>query len=144
MKNLLTILILLSFNCIYAQGNLQFNQVILWKLNSKIVYGAGTYGYDWLIQGTITVPIGKVWRIDAAGYNKPTTMHWALTLDNFLLFSRKQSPGGGIVNHLDINFPIWLPSGTYNYVASAAGGSSYSTIVYDGSSASIVEFNIIP
>ncbi|MEY3049641.1 MAG: hypothetical protein RL365_1679 [Bacteroidota bacterium] len=122
-----------------AQGNLQFNQVILWKLNSQSLYPNNN---DYEIQGTLTVPQNKVWRIDAASYNAATTSY-DLTLDNFLLFARKTSSGGGLIYHQDIEFPIWLPSGTYNYLARWYCANC-GVQTYAGSSVSIVEFNVIP
>lgn len=139
MKTLFLLLTLIVTNLFFSQGNLQFNQVILWKLNSQSV---SSNNYYYSVQGTLTVPQGKVWRIDAASYYGVAPW-WDLRIDNFLLFARKQSSGGVLIYHQDIEFPIWLPSGTYNYLASM-NSSSGGLQTYEGSSVSIVEFNIIP
>jgi hypothetical protein len=140
MKQFLSICLLLFLGNFYSQGNLQFNQVILWKLNSQSLYPDNNSYYN--VQGTLTVPQGKVWRIDAASYYG-TAPWFDLKLDNFLLFARKTSSGGGLIYHQDIEFPIWLPSGTYNYLARMYCPQC-GIQIYEGSSVSIVEFNIIP
>lgn len=139
MKKLLFALTIFITNLFFSQGNLQFNQVILWKLNSQSLY-PNNNNYD--IQGTLTIPQGKVWRIDAASYYATTSL-FDLKLDNFLLFARKTSSGGGAINHQDIEFPIWLPSGTYNYLARMYCANC-GVQIFEGSSVSIIEFNIIP
>ncbi len=139
MKTFFLLIAVFIIHWSFAQGNLQFNQVILWKLNSQSLYPDNNSNYN--IQGTLTVPQGKVWRIDAASYYGTTTM-FDLKLDNFLLFARKTN-GGGLSYHQDIEFPIWLPSGTYNYLARWYC-SQCGIQIYEGSSVSIVEFNVIP
>jgi len=147
MKHILTFSFLLLFGTFFSQGNLQFNQVILWNLNSSTVsctgtsVPVGTPMCSCLITSTITVPQGKVWKIEAVSVPEISTP-WALYIGNFMLFCMKSNSQGGEVFHQDINFPIWLPSGTYNYKAflQQCGGNS----TFPGSSASIIEFNVIP
>ena len=146
MKHLLTLSFCLFFGTFFSQGNLQFNQVILWNLNSSTVNctsntpPVGTQACSCLITSTITVPQGKVWKIEAVSVPDISTM-WALYIGNFMLFCM-QSYNGGEIFHQDINFPIWLPSGTYNYKAFLQQCDGNST--FPGSSASIIEFNVIP
>ena len=147
MKHILTFSFLLLFGKFFSQGNLQFNQVILWNLNSSTVSctstspPVGTQACSCLITSTITVPQGKVWKIEAVSVPDISTP-WALYIGNFMLFCMQSSAQGAEVFHQDINFPIWLPSGTYNYKAFLLQCSGNST--FPGSSASIIEFNVIP
>ena len=48
--------------CSYGQGNLQFNQVINIQFTKRLPYNTGG-GADTLI----TVPAGKIWKIESAG-----------------------------------------------------------------------------
>lgn len=146
MKHILAFSFSLLFGTIFSQGNLQFNQVILWKLNSSTVNCNGQSGpqstwYTSSFQGTITVPQGKVWKIEAVSFPEIQSP-WTLYIDNFMLFCMTTNSQGGEVFHQDINFPIWLPSGTYNYKAILSNCSGQQ--IFPGSSTSIIEFNVIP
>lgn len=54
MKKILTIAILLFSMASFAQGNLQFNQVLTYT---------GTLTYSQFVSATYTVPTGKIWKI---------------------------------------------------------------------------------
>ena len=99
-----------------AQGNLQFNQVIMYDMTS-----GGTQN--------ITVPAGKVWKIESASTSNGSTVGVSLrnaALQNIGILSTSTAAS---------NFPIWLPTGfTGSFYNNAAGRSMVS----------ILEFNVVP
>jgi hypothetical protein len=103
----------------FAQGNLQFNQVINYTLVGSTAQ-------------SFTVPAGKVWKIEAvAADNTNTPYVWLRNPANqvvatFYPASTLHSP-----------VPYWLPSGyTGNFYLTNSAG-------YRGS-VSIIEFNVVP
>jgi len=142
MKILLLSFFLLPFSFLYSQGNLQFNQVINWKIPQQNSNCGGCGIYCANITGTITVPNGKVWKIEESSYAKAFSP-WSFFIDNYLLFTFGQTAGGGQASHQETNFPIWLPLGTYTFNATYYN-SCQSQISFEGCSTSIIEFNIIP
>jgi hypothetical protein len=102
-----------------AQGNLQFNQVILLDIAAT-----GTY--------TINVPAGKVWKIEsAASHNGSNT--------GIILRNSAAQAIGMFSNSSTVAtscFPFWLPSG---FSGSFQNGTSGGRI-----SISIIEFNVVP
>lgn len=123
-----------------GQGNLQFNQVKYINLSYVLPNGNSYQTYDQVI----TVPAGKVWKIESAiGSNKsnstsyvsPTT---SVTLDGGILSFYSSSTG----NYQAAAFPIWLPEGSYTLGLISAGSSfTGSTII---GRVSLIEFNVIP
>lgn len=100
----------------YAQGNLQFNQVILYDMAS-----GGTQA--------ITVPAGKVWKIETAStYNGSSA---GISLRN----AAAQPIGTLSTTTAASNYPLWLPSGFSGSLFNNAAGRSC---------VSIIEFNVIP
>ena len=144
------IILLISFLTIvlfsYAQGDLQFNQVIR-VTNSGSYTLTGSNGN--FVITTVTVPANKVWKVESgsiAAINS-TTSRWyqaineSLYIDKQLLYST-----GSNVNKSDFNSPpVWLASGTYQIIASISviGGSTPETrqiiVALSG-----IEFNVIP
>lgn len=102
----------------YAQGNLQFNQVILFDLASGGVQN-------------ITVPPGKVWKIETA--NTGNGSSGAVWLRNaasqaIAILSTSNTSSSS-------NYPFWLPTGFVgNFYNVSAGRACIS----------IIEFNVIP
>jgi hypothetical protein len=90
---------------------------------------------------TLTVPAGKVWKIEQAclyvnqtNYYYTSASTYSLYANNILLFSmRSASPQFN-------GCPVWLPAGTYTLRISNENGS---TFTYKGA-VNAVEFNIIP
>ncbi len=114
---------------ISAQGNLQFNQVV-------IVYDLPQ-----------TVPAGKVWKIESyqqqqvsVSTNFPSTSCTDLTrprpyyIDNFY-YHNLEGVGNGVANYTSTaknSFPIWLKAG--QVVKTSCPGDFLS----------IIEFNVVP
>lgn len=118
-------LVIIFLNCIFlsfAQGNLQFNQVLLLSATSN-------NSAQW------SVPAGKVWKIEALGAHSPYTYVY---LNNQLAYEHNgtiASTSGGYYRH-SASSPIWLPEGT-TLGHNSAGTNTFRWF-------SIIEFNIIP
>ena len=124
-KIILTGILLLGINSIFAQGNLQFNRVITESFNiASAEYGAGTQ-----FSSLKTVPNGKVWKIESMGCNNEGNGNGFEIngIKNNFYVNQAYSPfkGGS----------LWLSSGTtfrlYN--------NSYQNSCYF----SIIEFNVV-
>jgi len=124
-KALLLAAVLICFssfgNKIFAQGNLEFNQVRFFDLISGTAQ-------------TFTVPAGKVWKIESAGAGSSGCNVYlqnsaAVTMSYLYVSSASstQSP-----------YPIWLPSGFTGGFIYWAGCAPYHGMV------SVIEFNVVP
>ncbi len=133
MKNLLFIFFVIAPRFIFAQGNLQFNQVKL-------------------VTNQETVPAGKVWKVESVIYNIPQNAssyqtspggcaHFyyensAIVVDGVPTKVGQGTVGLGYSNgnytHSYTVLPIWLPAG-----ATLSGGTCLNKI-------SVIEFNIVP
>lgn len=124
---LLSVVICLS-NYSLGQGNLQFNQVINGELNAYCTYDLSTLG-------TITVPTGKVWKIESTSlmYYDGT---WANS-DGNPVFINKHVVWDLGPQGLD-QLPLWLSPGTYT-VQTTGYNSSELFFSY-----SVIEFNVVP
>lgn len=131
-KSIIIFLFFISLSA-NAQGNLQFNRVIYYTIPSQSFTATG-------IIASVTIPEGKVWKIEAASHNAAGGTGWSLRIGNFLLYACTYIGGGGLNYHPDINFPIWLPSGAYNLQVDSYNGSG----TFQGAGLSIIEFNIVP
>ena len=121
MRTALLIAILLTCLGFRAQGNLQFNQVLL--LNNGTTY---------------TVPVGKVWKLEGAVFNS-----YSITYNNsaklvlngttveVIPFSFNDGNGTSRAPMTSI-FPFWLPQNTTIQPTQAI------------SRVSVIEFNILP
>ena len=135
MKNILLILAIAFSSASFAQGNLQFNQVLnLTYTNNFTNFGNATVG-------SITVPVGKIWKIESgsshtfvSGPNKPYPVGMSLFLGDFCVISVESGNYGSVVN-----YPIWLSAGVYSVVMNA-----YQTSGNLKCALSVIEFNIVP
>lgn len=112
-------LLLLCVSFVKAQGNLQFNQILLIDLGPVSTYN-------------INVPPGKVWKIEsAATYNGS---------NSGILLRNAAAQTIGVFSGSNTNatscFPFWLPSA---FSGSFVNNSSAGRV-----SLSIIEFNVIP
>jgi hypothetical protein len=123
------VLAIISKNPVSAQGNLQFNQVIL-------------------VSSIQTVPANKVWKIENASLSITTNITFSLTDQissgdgkrmasfTYLINGTTNYGGMGTTNSSfnsppDHVFPFWLPAGT-----TLAAGTNVNYL-------SVIEFNII-
>lgn len=118
---ILVLMALASTPLASAQGNLQFNQVVLITLDIDTPY-------------PFTVPTGKIWKIQSAssGYYS-STVYLRDASANYLATL--------YANNLDyrVNFPYWLPTGftgDFRRVGNTSSGPK--------ATVSIIEFNVIP
>ena len=121
MKYSIIIIFLFAINNFTAQGNLQFNQVLLLSATSD-------NSAQW------SVPVGKVWKIEALG----GLSNWTYVYLNNQIAFEYNGPivsSGGSFRH-SASSPIWLPAGTIlGHVCGS--GSAFRWF-------SIIEFNIVP
>jgi hypothetical protein len=118
MRVFLMLVFLVSLNAAFAQGNLQFNQVI-----NMAFTGANIT--------PVTVPAGKVWKIESCMLNTPSN-NYAYMLYNGVYYNLRQQQSSA---H-NVNFPFWLSTGTSVTFGGNGGGT--------GGLLSIIEFNIVP
>ncbi|MDG1658774.1 MAG: hypothetical protein P8H56_09345 [Crocinitomicaceae bacterium] len=137
MEKILFILAITISSLSFGQGNLQFNQV------KFIEYTTTTTAYSTTTAGVITVPAGKVWKVEHANVymvaTYPRTQYggWSLFIDNTLIY---RSKGASNSIHLKDAFPLWLPAGNYNIVVGQETAGSQTV----NSSINAIEFNIVP
>ena len=100
-----------------AQGNLQFNRVIT---------GAAILAPNTSI-GLITVPAGKVWKLEAINFEPPPYLTMYLQIN-------------GVNVYTNFSYPFWLAAGnTFNLTTAGSVSSGNTQVQY-----SIIEFNIVP
>jgi len=126
-KNVLLIVLLFIIHLsITAQGNLEYNRVVLVTLSGTTLPVP--------IDTIFTIPIGKVWKVEsgmAGNFNYPSHT-FMLYLNGKLFFASSSSNGG--------SFPIWLPAGTYTLSGICAQGPGP---VLNGA-ISAIEYNEVP
>ncbi len=137
MKILLLTLFALPFSMLFAQGNLQFNQVLT-PSGSISVGGTGNKVYS----PAETVPSSKVWKVEYIGasfapFSSSTLLNsvsWGITINSQdLVVSITNNP-------TSMTSPIWLKAGDQlGFVSGGNGVSGSVKYVF-----SIIEFNIIP
>jgi beta-galactosidase/beta-glucuronidase len=122
MKTFLFLLVLFFLGSYDAQGNLQFNQVLL--LNA-----ASNNSTQW------TVPAGKTWKIEAMG-TYTSTMYVYLNNNIAFEFIGDFNNNNGAYYRGSDAPAIWLPAGTVlgHFTNNASAFRWFS----------IIEFNIIP
>ncbi|MCF8329892.1 MAG: hypothetical protein K9I37_06105 [Crocinitomicaceae bacterium] len=118
MRVILIFLFLVSIHTSFAQGNLQFNQVI-------------TYAFASSNTTPITVPAGKVWKLENCMLNSVSNTYTYMLYNGVYYNLRQQLTSSQVAN-----FPFWLSAGTSVTFGSAGGAA--------GGILSIIEFNIIP
>jgi hypothetical protein len=135
-----TILNFLNSNELLAQGgNLQFNRALFSEISQS-----PPANQTEVTLGTVTVPQGKVWKIERASFlgNFPcgvgqtnySPVQNVTTINNLVIVTYSEDTQ---------YFPVWLPEGTYTIKSSIAGGCTnypYNVkFVYTG-----IEFNLMP
>lgn len=140
MKKIVTIISMLICLSNYSsgQGNLQFNQAVI------VNFSASLPTYNTSTATSITVPAGKVWKIEHAdawiqsSLRQTQQSEHSLYIDNILLRRYKGSSG---TNHQYTDrLPVWLPAGTYSVIISNEDSTPWSFV----GAINAIEFNIIP
>ena len=129
MKTILFIASLICLNLCFAQGNLQFNQVVTYTGT-----GSGSFSYS---SPSWTVPAGKVWKVEGfgSGNSGASECAWSFDGTNAAFRSGNVYVGGTAYQYSNSTSTFWLPSGTTVYSLNCS--SNYRWI-------SIIEFNIVP
>ena len=131
MKHLFTFLLLAISATSFAQGNLQFNQVVNLDFSGLNV-----------VTSTITVPAGKVWKVNHAGAlstfaapgNYPVRVVGSfdyISIDNYVIYLPH-------TNGQSAELPLWLGAGDYDMLGRFTTGDPVSISI------SAIEFNIVP
>jgi len=118
----------------YGQGNLQFNEV-------KYLPFTLTQTSTTVVQETqlsVTVPVNKVWKIEAACSNSINSINGASVNGKMMIDARIVFDGSGSGS---LFAPLWLPAGTYVFSLRALTTSS--STFYTGYF-SVIEFNVVP
>ena len=131
MKRILFLFSILFFLCFslqksFAQGNLQFNQVI----NYTFSLPTSNYGAGMQFSSTYTVPAGKVWKIETMASNSESNTGYSL--------NGYRVPFYGNNAYAAYKGALWLKEGTQFQLWSNNISGSSEFIV------SIIEFNIVP
>ena len=133
MKYIYTFLFIAISAASFAQGNLQFNQVLNFDYPSVYVGASGT-----VLLETINVPSGKVWKITAASSSvnnqNSTVYRSSLAVNSHYLWFHPTSDMG------IMNTPFWLSSGIHEFKVT----NEYSSGNNTSSAISVIEFNIVP
>ena len=117
MKKIILIVTFTLVGKCFAQGNLQFNQVINMTFASTNTT-------------PVSVPAGKVWKLESCMLNSTGNSYAYMQYNGTLYNMRQQQTSTQVVN-----FPFWLASGAS--VIFGAGGAA-------GGVLSIIEFNVVP
>jgi hypothetical protein len=126
MKKTLTIGMLLFSIATYAQGNLQFNQVL--TFSGTLQWGSST-------ATLYTVPIGKTCKIEAMGLSGYTNST-ALNINNVMYVNYVQSGQAPAV----VKETIWLKAGDQIKFTYSPSGYTIQTHPYF---LSMIEYNIV-
>jgi hypothetical protein len=112
----------------YAQGNLQFNQVISYSQLYNTSSGGGVYTFS---SPSYVVPENKVWKIEKFCMTKFTADFGYLIVNNAYQLRPDDVNSG----------PIWLKAGDQiSATTSTSGGGNYNGTFF----ISIIEFNVVP
>lgn len=128
----------------FAQGNLQFNQVI--NLNMTTPQGVGNSGTNNLTL-TVTVPAGKVWKIESANVSYQYVLNGKYYVADATNETTQLVLDGSIIAVESDNFyktpgPIWLTEGAHTFILQGYINSSaqykWNALITG------IEFNVIP
>jgi hypothetical protein len=134
------------FSHLYSSSqNLQFNQVLNYNFSG---YVPSASGYQIIQSNNVTVPIGKVWKVESAScrvvlpggsgiFGSANAMTCAMLINS--------SPASILhgTSHASIYTPIWLSSGNHTLELLVNNNSGYGGNSSNGA-VSIIEFNIVP
>lgn len=133
MKKLIFIAICFISLQLFAQGNLQFNQVVLTEFS-------GNY-QNRFTAGSLTVPANKVWKIEHSGFmnyfNSPP-VPVSLSANDHVAIGNQIVYVPASIGSSDL--PLWLGPGTYTVTGYINSGSLQPCEI----SISGIEFNVVP
>ena len=141
MKKTILLAVVLLLGCTaFAQGNLQFNNAIHLSYSGTLSTSSSNNTIS-----TITVPAGKVWKVESGSMFAGTKTNQYETGREVsyinLTIDRQILQASGLFN----SQAIWLPSGTYKLeygLSNSESGAGYSGLNYYAA-IRILEFNIV-
>lgn len=123
---------------VQAQNNLQFNKVVYLEVDSLVICNSGGACVDTILMRNITVPEGKVLKVESVNYR--TTYNYLLYL-NLTPFATNSTSTGFPPHN---TFPIWLPAGTHRiYFFLKNNPSAVSVNLKFSYQLSALEFNVV-
>jgi hypothetical protein len=128
----------------FAQGNLQFNQVINQTITTPLGTGFSGSNNQTLV---VTVPAGKVWKIESAHLSYQISTNTKYFVADATNENTQLVLNGGVIAVESDDFyktpgPIWLAEGTHTFILQGFinSGSQYRWNAF----ITAIEFNIIP
>ena len=145
MKTIFFSLLLLLTTAAFPQGNLQFNAVKFYELSVTQV-GTVTATESTV---SITVPVGKVWKIESAvsnsfdpltsGSTLATNRAGMILINGKIIFQSSMNLNSPYYSQPIL--PMWLPAGTYTLSIKSSFLSNGNEYV---GAFSAIEFNVVP
>jgi len=142
MKKSILIFFLFISKFLFAQGNLQFNQVINLEVATTVTSTTGTTKDS----VEFIIPANKVWKIESVTATSSTSNNLnvnvcaRLFVDDMFLYNGY--PASGPIYSL-VSFPFWLPSGTHKFKIQMSGQVCGINTIQKGF-LSVIEFNVVP
>lgn len=138
MKKLSIILCFMVFAMVtVAQGNLQFNRVVIVETDFAVPNTNFYHSADL----SFTVPAGKVWKIESAHgtYQNDNSTNLSYSAFVHVMIDKKfiHYYNSGSYTYL----PMWLPEGTYTLKVVMSSGGSVGHQIYGGFTG--IEFNVV-
>lgn len=143
MKKLLFISFLFVSLGLFSQGNLQFNQVIQLSGTERVTGLTGSVSTGWKNVSTITIPDGKVWKIESAdmsvwddnrSFASGGLQKGSIQFGDFVLYKFSGN------HYIHQKWPIWLKSGSYQLKLVNGESTDSSSLHYQ---IFALEFNIV-
>jgi hypothetical protein len=135
-----------------AQGNLQFNRVINLDLTGPPVSGSSPYNYVSVAAQTVTVPVGKVWKVESVdvgitkGYvtSSENSLHTGAWCDPVLYLNNVMIKGNTATSSRHKEHMVrWLAEGNHVfdlYFERYNGVAPFTVSAF----ITIIEFNVVP
>lgn len=135
-----------------AQGNLQFNRVINLDITGPPVTGTSPFNYVSIAAQTVTVPVGKVWKVESVdvgitkGYvsTSEISLHTGAWCDPVLYLNNVMIKGNTATSSRHKEHMVrWLAEGTHVfdlYFEKFNGVPTFTVSAF----ITIIEFNVVP
>jgi hypothetical protein len=136
-KILIVVSLIIIVTAAFAQGNLQFNRVVIVETDFAVPNTNFYHSSDL----SFTVPVGKVWKIESAHGTYQNDNSTNLSYSSFVhvMIDKKfiHYYNSGSYTYL----PMWLPEGTYTLKVVMSSGGSVGHQIYGGFTG--IEFNVV-
>lgn len=141
---LITVYLILFTVATFAQGNLQFNQVINQTITTAYGQGYGGLNNETVV---VTIPAGKVWKIESAHLSYQSSTSTKYYTANTSSENSQLVLDGAVIAMDDDSYyvtpgPIWLAAGTHTFILQ--GYINTSSNYRWNALITAIEFNITP